>query len=56
MNSIKLWFIKKLAGLETSVVRMDAANRKARIGFGKNEGKFYFRIDAWFIGYRINQK
>lgn len=56
LGMIKMWFAKKLANVETSFIPMDSSNRKARIGIGKNDGKWYFRIDAWWVGYRINQK
>ena len=27
-----------------------------RIGFGKHDGNWFFRIDLWFIGYRFKKK
>lgn len=30
-------------------------NRMLRIGFGKNEGNWFFRIDLWYIGFRITK-
>ena len=27
-----------------------------RIGFGKHDGNWFFRIDFWFIGYRFKKK
>ena len=31
-------------------------NRMFRIGFGKNMGKWFFRIDLWYAGYRFTEK
>ncbi len=31
-------------------------NRMLRIGFGKNMGHWFFRIDLWFCGYRFTRK
>lgn len=35
-------------------IKLDINNRMLRIGFGKHEGEWFFRIDLWFVGYRIN--
>jgi len=35
-------------------IKLDKNNRMLRIGFGKHEGKYFFRIDLWRIGYRIS--
>ena len=32
---------------------LDKQNRMLRIGFGKNKGLYFFRIDLWIIGYRF---
>lgn len=37
------------------VIRMDYFNRKLRIGFGFNEGELFFRLDLWWIGFRISK-
>ena len=34
-------------------IKLDKNNRMLRIGFGKHEGKWFFRIDLWFIGLRL---
>lgn len=39
----------------TKVV-MDEANRMVRLGIGKNEGRWFARIDLWWIGYRLTGK
>jgi len=36
-------------------LKLDKNNRMLRIGFGKHEGKIFFRVDLWFIGYRIRK-
>jgi len=30
-------------------------NRMLRLGFGKNEGRWFGRIDLWFYGFRVSQ-
>jgi len=32
---------------------LDKDDRMLRIGFGKNKGNWFFRIDLWVVGYRI---
>jgi hypothetical protein len=34
---------------------LDENNRMLRIGFGKHDGKWFFRIDIWFVGYRFRK-
>lgn len=34
-------------------ITMDKNNRMLRIGFGKNKGNWFARIDLWYIGFRI---
>ena len=36
-------------------IKLDRNNRMLRIGLGKHEGKWFFRIDIWFIGYRLKK-
>jgi hypothetical protein len=36
-------------------ISLDKNSRMLRIGFGKNEGRWFFRIDLWFAGYRIKK-
>lgn len=31
---------------------LDEKNRMLRIGLGKHDGKWFFRIDLWWIAYR----
>ncbi len=37
-------------------IPLDKDNRMLRIGFGKNNGLWFFRIDLWFKGYRIKNE
>lgn len=39
--------------MKMTKIIMDANNRMIRLGFGKNKGNWFFRIDIWFVGYRI---
>ncbi len=32
---------------------LDSSNRMIRIGFGKNDGNWFFRVDIWYRGYRF---
>lgn len=34
-------------------IPLDKDNRMLRVGFGKNNGKWFFRVDLWFAGYRF---
>lgn len=34
-------------------ISLDEQNRMLRIGFGKHDGLWFFRIDLWWVGYRI---
>ena len=36
-------------------ISLDENSRMLRIGFGKNEGRWFFRIDLWTAGYRIKK-
>lgn len=36
-------------------IKLDKNNRMLRIGFGKHDGKFFFRIDLWIKGFRITK-
>lgn len=35
------------------IIHLDKNNRMLRIGLGKHEGKWFVRVDLWFIGYRL---
>lgn len=34
-------------------IKLDENNRMLRIGFGKNNSRWFARIDFWFFGLRI---
>jgi hypothetical protein len=34
-------------------VDLDKQNRMLRIGIGKNDGRWFARIDLWYVGFRI---
>lgn len=36
-------------------LKLDKDNRMLRIGFGKNKGNWFTRIDLWYIGFRITK-
>lgn len=33
-------------------VLMGKGHRMVRIGFGQNDGRWFFRIDLWWVGWR----
>jgi hypothetical protein len=39
--------------MKITKIKLDKSNRMLRLGFGKNEGKWFFRIDLWFFGIRL---
>lgn len=36
-------------------ISLDEQNRMIRIGFGKNDGNWFARVDLWFVGFRITK-
>lgn len=36
-------------------IPLDKNNRMIRVGFGKHEGLWFFRIDLWYKGFRIKR-
>ncbi len=36
-------------------IQLDKDNRMLRIGFGKNKGLWFLRVDLWFAGYRFKK-
>lgn len=36
-------------------IPLDKDNRMVRIGFGKNKGEWFFRVDLWSIGIRFKR-
>jgi len=37
-----------------TTIPLDQKNRMLRIGFGKHDGIYFFRVDLWWKGYRID--
>jgi len=35
-------------------IPLTSENRMLRIGFGKNKGNWFIRVDLWYVGYRIS--
>ena len=35
-------------------IPLDKGSRMIRLGFGKNNSKWFARIDLWFIGLRVS--
>ena len=54
-HNVRIYLKIKGNDMKTSMIRMSKDNRKLRIGFGKYEGSWFFRIDLWFVGFRISQ-
>lgn len=36
-------------------IPLDEKNRMLRVGIGLHNGSWFFRIDLWFVGYRITR-
>lgn len=36
-------------------ISLDEQNRMIRLGFGKNDGNWFARVDLWFVGFRITK-
>lgn len=41
--------------MKITKLNLDPTNRMLRIGFGKNDGKWFFRIDLWIVGFRVTK-
>lgn len=33
-------------------IKLNEYNRMLRVGFGKNEGRWFIRLDLWWYGFR----
>ena len=40
--------------MKLTKINLDQRNRMLRIGFGRNEGRWFARIDLWYIGIRLS--
>ena len=36
-------------------IDLDRQNRMLRMGFGKNQGNWFVRLDLWCVGFRITK-
>lgn len=36
-----------------TVIHLDKPNRMVRFGFGRNNGRWFVRLDAWWVGLRL---
>ena len=36
-------------------INLGKDNRMLRVGFGKNNGSWFFRLDLWFVGIRLTK-
>lgn len=41
--------------MKVTKLTLEVNNRMMRIGFGKNNGAWFFRVDLWAVGYRITK-
>lgn len=37
-------------------IKLDSKNRMLRFGFGLHDGKWFARLDLWFLGFRLTGK
>ncbi len=35
---------------------LDKDNRMLRVGFGKHDGRWFVRVDLWFVGLRLTRR
>jgi len=35
-------------------IDMPKGNRMVRAGFGQHDGKWFARVDLWFVGFRLS--
>lgn len=41
--------------MKLTKIDLDKQNRMLRIGFGKNEGNWFARLDFWCVGFRVTK-
>ena len=39
--------------MKITKINLDTNNRMLRIGFGKHDGHWFFRVDLWIFGIRV---
>ena len=40
--------------MKLTKINLDQNNRMLRIGFGRNEGRWFARVDLWYVGIRLS--
>lgn len=40
--------------MKLTKINLGVNNRMLRVGFGKHDGKWFFRVDLWFVGWRLS--
>ena len=40
--------------MKLTKINLDVSNRMLRVGIGKHDGKWFFRVDLWFVGWRLS--
>ena len=53
LAGIHFWLLLKILIGDFDIIQLNSDNRMVRIGFGLNEGRWFYRIDFWFFGIRI---
>jgi hypothetical protein len=56
LRIIVLLYLTERFCMMINQVSLDSKNRMLRIGFGKNDGRWFIRIDLWFVGFRLTTK
>lgn len=41
--------------MKLTKIDLDQNNRMLRVGFGKHDGKWFFRVDLWYTALRITK-
>lgn len=41
--------------MKLTKLELDEKNRMVRVGFGKHDGNWFFRVDLWCVGFRITK-
>lgn len=41
--------------LNLTKIPMDKNNRMIRLGGGLHDGKWFIRVDLWFVGFRLSK-
>ena len=41
--------------MKITKIDLDAMNRMVRIGFGKHNGAWFFRVDLWSVAFRLTK-